>query len=238
MAIAFRAADAKRSDGTDPWSISPNIPTGTAADDIVILIAGTIAGNTISITADGSITPWTLIASPDVTGGEHIYVWWGRYSSGTTGPTVVPSGDHIVGTLASWSGCITSGSPINVSETGSEATSDTTGSFATTISTSENNTMVILASSTGPDSNTAQHSAQANANLGSIAERVDHNTNAGGGGGYQLTEGTLATAGTVGTWSWTLLTASEKSYVTFALKEAPPGAGLAQDLIIIGGLGG
>ena len=61
-------------------SITPALPTGTVANDIVILVASTIAGGSITMGATGSITTWNAMPSSpiDVTGGEKLYVWWGR----------------------------------------------------------------------------------------------------------------------------------------------------------------
>ena len=37
MAIAFRSASAKATDGTDPYSVTPDLPASMVANDIVIL---------------------------------------------------------------------------------------------------------------------------------------------------------------------------------------------------------
>src|SRR3990167_9818615 len=221
MAIAFRAAGGKATDGTSPFSVVPALPAGMVADDIVILVAATEDTGTASINANGSIATWTAITgSPvSVSGGKKLYVWWGRWASGTTGPTVTADTNMIIAATAAWSGCDTTSSVINTQETGSESTSDNSLSFATTVSTSVANCMVLLISNDDTDSNTAQHSSQANTNLGSIAERLDVNTNAGTpGGGFQITEGTLATAGAIGTWTTTLAANSAKAYLTLALQ--------------------
>lgn len=233
MAIAFRTNSAKTVDASDPFSQDCVLPADMVADDIVLVLAATIAGGSISITADGSITPWTPIQNIDVTGGEKLYAWWGRFASGSTGPTVVATTDHLITSAAAYSGCLTGATPIDVSGTGSETTSDTSLSYVTGLSTTVDNCMCFLASSAGQDSNTSQHASQANANLASIAERLDHQTNAGGGGGYQLVEGTLATAGAIGTWTTTLATNSPKAYMAFALK--PQVAVAENPFPIIGG---
>src|SRR3990167_2024380 len=162
MAIAFRAAGAKATDGTDPFSITPALPAGMSANDIVILVVATESTGTASLTADGSVTPWTAITGSPVavTGGKKLYVWWGRWASGTTGPTITATTNMIIGATAAWSGCDTSSSVINTRETGSESTSDTSLSFTTTISTTVNNCMVLLISTDDTDSNTAQHRSE------------------------------------------------------------------------------
>ena len=223
MAIVFRGAGAKATDGTSPFQVIPALPAGMVADDIVILVAATEDTGTASINANGSIATWTAITgSPvSVSGGKKLYVWWGRWASGTTGPTINATTNMVIAATQAWSGCDTTSSVINTQETGNETTSDTSLSFATTVSTSVANCMVLLISTDDTDSNAAQHGSQANTNLGSVAEQNDVNTNAGTpGGGFQVVEGTLATAGAIGTWTATLGTASPKAYLTLALQ--PP----------------
>lgn len=215
---AFRAASAKAA-GTG--AVTPALPTGVAANDIVILVATTIAGGTMTITANGSITTWTaLTGSPiDVTGGEKLWVWWGLYSSGSTGPTVTPGSDHSVAATFAYSGANTS-APIDVSATGSEATSDTSFSFATGISSSVNETKAIVVYTSGTDSNTGQGGTPANTSLTTVTLRAEYNTTSGGGGGFVFADGDKATAGTLGTWTDTMVTATPKAYIAFNLK--PP----------------
>jgi len=222
MAIPVSRTPGAKVAGTG--AVTPALPANIAVNDIAILCATTIAGGSISITVNGSIGTWTAVTgSPiDVTGGDKLYIWWGRYTSGSTGPTLTPGSDHICAGINAYGGCETLNSPIHISNTGTEATSDTTLSFTTGISTSVNDCMIILVSSTGNDGNTAQHSAQVNTNLSSIAEKMDYCTNSGGGGGFEQVQGGLSTAGAIGTWTATLATASPKAYICFALKPPQP----------------
>jgi hypothetical protein len=213
-------------------AITPALPTGVTAGDLVILIVSVLAGETASITTNGSIGTWTQIINQDVTASatsDRLYIWYGIYSSGSTGPTVTPSpGDHACGaTLAYTVNTFDATSPINVSGSSSEyaATPDASFSWATGLSTTKDNCLVLVGVTNGIDSNTAQHGgAFTNANLTSIATRVNYNTNTGGGGGIGLAEGARATAGAIGTWAETYATASNKAYGTFAIngKQANP----------------
>jgi hypothetical protein len=218
LTITFRAEGAE---ATGTGAVTPALPAGITNGDIMILVATTIAGGTITITADGSVSPWTAISgSPvDVTGGEKLYVWWGRYTSGSTGPTVTPGSDHIEAGIAAWYNCLSSGSPIDVSQTGNETTSDTSFSFATSISTSLDSEMCLCICTTGEDTNAnGRFTTMTDASLTSLAERIDYETASGGGGGFALDEGYKAVAGAVGTWASTLQSASAKAYISFTLK--------------------
>lgn len=206
-------------------AITVGLPSGMSANDIVILVASTIAGGSITITTDGSVTPWTAVSgSPiDVTGGEKLYVWWGRWSSGTTGPTLTPGGDHCVGRTVAYYRCYAGGSPIDVSATGTETTSDTSFNFATGLTSTYNNELAIVVCSTGYDgASTAQFGSWANTALTSLAERMDNCVSTGGGGGFGLEQGARITAGTIGTWTATLAQASPKAYIAFTLKATNP----------------
>lgn len=216
-APAFVNAGAKAAAAQD---VTPALPASMAAGAIVILVATCPTANTLSISASGSVGTWTPVSgSPvNVASGEALYVWWGRWQSGTTGPTVHASASDVVcaGTVA-YSGCIDQGSPIDIAATGTETTSDTSFSFATGISSTRNNCMAICVASILRDSNTGSVPVMTNASLGSLASRLDYCTNTGAGGGFGLSEGTKATAGTLGTWACTYGASSPKGYITFAL---------------------
>jgi Tfp pilus assembly protein PilX len=216
--ITFRAAGAALPGGTT--AIQPALPAGLQPNDICIMVASTVAGGSITINNNGSITWNAMTGSPiDVSGGEKLYVWWGRYSSGNTNPTINASSDHIEARIAAWYNVSTDANPIDVSNFGTETTSDTSFSFATGISTTQNSEMCIAVCSTGYDiTSTTQFTNMTNANLTSINERMDNTTSNGGGGGFALDEGSKSTAGTIGTWASTLSNASPKSYICFAFK--------------------
>ncbi len=191
MAVAFRAAGAGITDATAPFSQVVGFPAGITAGDICILVGTTdvAAGGTMSISNNGSISTWTaLTGSPvSVTSGEKLYLWWGRYVSGSTGPTLDASADHMTGAIIAYSGCVPNGSPIDVAGTGSETTSDTSFSFATGLTTGENGTLCVCFCTSGFDSVTSQFaSAFTNANLVSCTRRAvtNQNTSVGGGGGF------------------------------------------------------
>jgi len=214
----FRAASAKADSTT---AATPELPAGSVADDIVLLVASCDIGSVLSITANGSIGTWNLIVDglADIV-DEALYVWWGRYVSGSTGPTVTVDIDHVCAATVGYSGCIANGSPIHQQATGVDGVSDTNFSFATGVSTSIANTMCIGICTSGFDSNTGQVPVMANSSLAALASRLNINTSLLGGGGFGLSEGTLAVAGSMGTWTATLSNATVKTYATLALRPA------------------
>ena len=209
-------------------AITPALPGSMSANDIVILVACCYTGGTIAITTSGSVTAWNaLTGTPvDVASGDKLYVWWGRWSSGSTGPTLTPtSGDHIVGRTVAFYNCYVGGSPIDVSNTGSETTSDTSFNFDTGLTTTYNNELCVCICTTTYDptfDSTTAFGTMTNANLASISERMDNDVNEGNGGGFGLDEGTLIVNGAMGAWASTLAYASPKSYIAFALRSTVP----------------
>lgn len=82
------------------------------------------------------------------------------------------------------------------------------------------NCLILNIVSNATDSATAQGSAWANANLGSVTERLDFGTTSGNGGGITVISGTLATAGSIGGTTGTLATSSVQGRITLAIR--PP----------------
>jgi hypothetical protein len=217
--ITFRSAGTVASGTTG--AISPGLPAGLAANDMCVLVASTIAGGSITLTGNGSIAWNALTGSPvNVASGEKLYVWWGRYLSGSTAPTLTPGSDHCIARIAAWKNVNTGASPVDVYATGTDTTWDTSFSFATGISTTANNEMCICVCSTGADTTYSQFTTMANGSLSSLTERMDNETSNGGGGGFALDEGFKSTAGSAGTWTSFLSTASTKAYICFAFKPA------------------
>jgi hypothetical protein len=209
-------------------AITPALPGSMSVNDIVILVACCYTGGTIAITASGSITTWNaLTGTPvDVALGDKLYVWWGRWSSGSTGVTLTPtSGNHIVGRTVAFYNCYTGGSPIDVSATGTETTSDVSFNFATGLTTTYNNEVCVCVCSTTYDptsDSTSAFGTMTNGNLAGINERMDNDVNEGNGGGFGLDHGTLIINGAMGTFASTLAYASPKSYIAFALRSTVP----------------
>ena len=215
MAVPVYRSVGAKSVGTTA-AVTVALPSGLQLNDICILTATTIAGATITITTSGSIS-WTAITDVNVTGGDRLYCWWGRYSSGTTAPKLTASSDHLCAGIVAYSGCITTGTPYSNLATGTETTSDTSFSFATgqTTTTSDNKIINILSS--GVDSDTGQGGTFTNSSLTSIVRIANYNTTSGGGGGFAFVEGTQLSAGSMGTWACTMVAASPKAFMSFAL---------------------
>lgn len=203
--------------------VSPAEPTGVADGDLELLVASTIAGGSISITNNGG-SSWTPLGTghQDVVNGEHLYVWYRIRQAGDSAPSVQAATDHICCTIWGYHS-VDQTTPVEAIVWSSETTSDTSFSFNPGNSTSVNDCVVCTVYSSGQDSNTGQAGTVfANASLTNVALIAEYQTTQGLGGGFAILEGDKVTAGTTGTWSDTMVNATTKSYVSFAVRSVQP----------------
>lgn len=218
----FRAAGAKSAGTTGAVTVAA--PAGVATGDLEILIAEVPTAATCSITNNGG-GAWTAMTGSPITvaAGERLYVWSRIRAGGDGDPQVTASADHVCSArLAYQAGTFDTSDPFELETTSTETTSDTSFSWAPGGTTGGADRLVLVVSSILRDSNTASVPVCTNASLTSLASRANYCTNSGAGGGFGVTEGAKATAGTIGTFACTYGAASPKSYISFAIK--PVGA--------------
>ena len=207
---------------TGTTSIAPSLPTGYAVNDIFLLFVET-ANQTVT-TPSG----WTIVTnSPQGTGtaggtsATGLSVFWKRAASTSeSAPTVtISSGNHAIGQIMAFRGCVTSGNPWDVTA-GNVASTASKSVSIPGATTSVNNCLIILAVAYATDTTTPQTSAWTNANLTGVTEVVDNATATGNGGGFGVATGLRASAGNYGTTSATLSTSSVQGRMSIALKPA------------------
>jgi hypothetical protein len=215
----FRAVGTKAVGTTGEVEVAA--PAGIATGDLELLVATTIAGGTVTIPSAGG-GAWTAVAETpiDVTGGEKLYAWTRVRAGGDGNPKVKAATDHICATRFAWvAGSFDTSDPLEVEKSGTEVTSDTSFSFAPGNETAGVDRVCVVICSSGVDSDTGQAGTNtANTSLTAVNMRAEPNTKEGGGGGFWLADGYRAAAGTVGTWTQTMTSASPKAYVSFAIK--------------------
>lgn len=196
--------------------VSPGLPAGWAAGHIHILLIETDA-------TDPALLPagWSIIGAGGITsaGSEFVY-GYRRAVGGDTAPTVSAVAGHMTACVLGFSGCITSGSPIDVyAETSLAAGTAQTWSAVTTTGADR---MVVCVGTRDDDLAGASQSAFANASLTGVAENCDGGTALGTGGGIFGGHGVKAAAGSSG--ASTSTTAScNSALLTFALLPVPGG---------------
>jgi hypothetical protein len=217
-APTFRAAGA-RSDGIGAAANTPGAPAGIATGDLEFLIAGTNDGNTIAITADGGGAWSTVIASISVTNGSRIYCWYRIRAGGDGDPTLAASAGHsMVSRFCYQTGTFDTADPLEAEASGSDAASDTSFSAAPGTSTSGSDRIVVCFGGGRRDSLTSNFTTLANATLSSLAHTNVFGTTAGAGNASIVTRGTLASAGSVGTFSGTVSVSTPDTWISFAIK--------------------
>ena len=114
--------------------------------------------------------------------------------------------------------------PFEIEAASAETTSDNSFSWAPGTSTADADRLVLCVSSILRDSNTASVPVCTNAALSALASRANYCTSSGAGGGFGVTEGAKAAAGSVGTFACTYGASSPKAYLSFAIKPKPAAA--------------
>lgn len=191
------------------------------ADDIGLLFIETNVATTISVDQG-----WAQVSSsPQTATATRLHLYWKRLSASETGPTATQGGttDHQCGGIIVIRGCIKAGNPWDITNGSTETTSDTSVSVpggTTTVA----NCLVLAATSSGVDSNTAQGTGTpSSTGLANVAyTALNYQTNAGGGGGVVVMKGEKAAKGAYGPSLMTLVSASDKGLINIALKEEPP----------------
>ncbi len=200
------------------------LPTGTEVDDVLVLLAET-ANQAVT-----ALSGWTEIASsPQGTGttgdtsATRLTARWKRATAYefSVGAATTPA-EHIGAVMLAFRGCPTSGNPINVSAGSTEANNDTSVSIPGATTTVDD-CLVVAAVAHHRDIATAQFSAWANSDLGSVAEIVDAGTTQGNGGGIGVATGTKAAAGAYGATTATCALTSNYGLLSFALAPAISG---------------
>ena len=219
---------ASGSQASGTGAITPALPLGIAANDILLLFVET-ANQAAAITKQaGGI--WAEVAnSPQgvevdgSTNATRLTVFWSRYNGIQTAPTVGDSGDHTIGIIIAIRGVTTSGNPWDVAAGSTDAFPDTLGSIPGALTTVADTFIVAAITTNVPDANgTNVFSSWANASLTNVTERFDVSRTAGNGGGIGIAIGEKATAGIYGNTTMTISVLAARAMMSLALKPEPP----------------
>jgi hypothetical protein len=212
-------------------AITPGIPVGTDADDVLILLHE--MDPVLNAAVLGAITGYAdVLNSPQsqTTGlPTRLTVRWHRATGPESGTITCPAvTNHQVGRIIGVRGCVTSGNPWNQTA-GSIAASSASVSIDG-LTTTAIDCLILAAVTTGTDvASTAHISAWANTSLAApaVTEQVDNWVSSGTGGGVGASTGGKAAAGAVNPTTATLVTANTQARFCMALQgavAAPPAA--------------
>jgi hypothetical protein len=214
-------------------TITPALPSGIAVNDILLLFLET-ANQAITIPTPNGGTWTEVTGSPQGTGtaggtsATRLTVFWSRYNGTQGAPTTSDSGDHQFGQILAFRNATSSGDPWDVTAGGIKAAT----SYSTTceaVTTTVNNTLIVLAASSDIDSTLTVCGNWTNLNLLNLIERSDGATTSGNGGGLAVATGFKLTAGNTGQTIGAATTASSATppappvdgRITIALKPEP-----------------
>lgn len=153
-------------------SISPGLPAGWAQNDIFVML--TESGPSEPVTAPAG---WTDMNVPTGNGASQLGVFWRRATASESAPTVADSGNHTHAIIMAFRGCITTGSPWDVSQSSTNNLNGGTSAGAdriTGITTSVNNCLIVGAVTANSGSAGSFFSFWTCAALSSVTEQVDY----------------------------------------------------------------
>ena len=211
--VTFVAAGTVDKQSNTP-GCTPGLPAGYEADDIFIALVE--SPSTSLSTPSG----WNVIAEVNAggtaTNRARLHSFWRRATASETAPTFDADGNHQTAVIMAFRGCVTAGNPVDVQQTSSNASPDTSVSI-TGLTTLSANAMVVSMTVCGDD---ATYSSHANADLDSISEAVqDVNTN-GSQGGLAAFYGPKSNTGTVGATTATVSEAEDEANIMISLEPA------------------
>jgi hypothetical protein len=200
-------------------AITPALPASLATDDILFLVVQTRSGQAVSV-ANAAGGTWNLIGQPQdgQTPGNKLSLWWSRYNGTQTAPTTSDSGDHQVGGIVAYRGCLATGDPYEalVNTGNSGATADTTFTSTGLVTLGVDRRYVVFAGRSF-DTAGAQYSAWTNADVANGSEDFDDGSTAGVGGGVAVWSAEKAAAGTIGATTATVAASTTDTWCELAL---------------------
>jgi hypothetical protein len=205
-------------------AITPGIPTGTDANDILILLHE--MDPVLNAAALGAVTGYSeVLNSPSSqTAGlpTRLTVRWHRATGPESGTVSCPAvTNHHIARIIGVRGCVTTGNPWN--QTAASVAASSASVSIDGLTTTAIDCLILAAVTTGKDlASTAEIGTWANASLANpaVTEQVDNWTSSGTGGGIGASTGGKAAAGVVSATTATLVTANTQARFCMALQGA------------------
>jgi hypothetical protein len=193
MAITFEGVGTAASGTGD---ITPTIGTADTSGDIHVAFVENDGRQAQAAAPSG----WTEKISITANDTDQSYstrntLYWTRSDGSTADPTFSDTGNHTLGIISTFRGCLAAGDPFDNATSNQDSTQTT--SISVTGHTNGTNGCMVLYSTSGGDDGTV--SSWANSNLVSITEGFDELTIAGSDSMIAMAYGILTTAGATGT---------------------------------------
>lgn len=183
--------------------ISPAWPAHIAGDvGLLIVEAGT--SEALQLIDFAGFKPFPNSPCMSGTRGSgaktHLSAYWCRAAHGAMpAPTCkfMAGTDHIRGRIVTFRGCGATGNPWNVTKCNRDDSDNSDVSFDS-VTTTDDECLIVYLYSNGRDSSGAQMTSWTNANLVNLIERFDDGSPIGGGSVMAMATGEKATAGATG----------------------------------------
>lgn len=236
MAAPTVASNGARAASFSGITLPAPFASAAAADDLQLWINETLTSEAVTF---GTANDCAILATgvSDNANGTRLTPIWRRFASQSDG-TLNDPGDHIQSRGLTIQGQHLT-DPFHQVTTGTLA-ADTSHTIVTGMTTTADECLIILmVTSFGPDASSANSSefTASNGSLTSVAEVFESLANQGSGNGILVVQGTLATAGAVGSFSITSANSTEKAWCCIAIQ--PPASGVTiaadTDAIALGG---
>lgn len=205
-----------------PNAITPGLPAGTVAGDLLLYVAETWSDDVAALTVSG----WAEVTGSPVDHADAstmLHVFWKISVDGADATVSNDSGNHQGGRIIGITeGTFDSVTPFNGTQASTQ-TAQTTGSMTGFTTTRDDCLIVMCSAAEGPDlTTTTEFGLFVNAALSSITERIDNSFVAGNGGAIGADTAGLATQGAIGTTTFTSVTSTTKAHLVIAVQ--PPSA--------------
>lgn len=200
---------------------SVNVPWPTHLTNDIGLVVIETSGNSATLTppAGWAAVPGTPVTDVATIAGSKLHVWWKRAASSAEAAVATGAAtDHIIARLYTFRGCVTTGNPWDVTTTGIKTTASTTATVPSLITTVDDTLVVMVVGRPNDNASTTHFGVPVNANLTGLAEHGEAGTTNGNGGGFVVSSGIDATAGSTGTSTLTKIASTTDTYVALALK--------------------
>lgn len=214
--------------GTKNGSTTTNaaftFPSHQAGDILLILVE---SANEVVTLATGLEQGFTSVgAAGNGTAGNsastRVTAFWKRCTSGSeTVPTLADPGDHTGAIAICIRGCVESGDPFNVTS-GNGGASNTAVTIPGAVTTVANCLVLAICARNQDDASAGYFSGWTNSDLANITEIFDEGWTAGNGGGLGVITGEKPSAGSYGSTTATISSASTQGRLTIAFM--PPQA--------------
>jgi len=196
-------------------NITPVLPSPLVDDDLMLLICETA---TESVSAPSG---WSeLTGSPVAATATRLTIFYRRFVTGDSAPTVTFTGNHISGRIVSLCGVKNSGDPVNAQASTTQAVASSGTITWPAVTSTVKNTLVLNIGSHPTDTTATQTASAANATLSDrtlfFQGRIDQGVTTGDGGGVFVISGPHHLVGSSGQTTATLTTGATLALLTVA----------------------